>query len=360
MIFKCVVTLVLSLVCLSFAVGLGVFGPFVIVFLGIVLSVMWTPHLGEWLARPITGLFDGGNQEVDPHPFYSIAIAKRKLGKSTEAILEIHKQLERFPTDFEGQMLIAGIQAEDQKDLPGADISIQRICNQAGHPPRSVAYALTSLADWHLKIAQDNEAARGALEKIIEKFPGTEFALQASQRLAHLGSTEHLLAPYDRKKFAVAEGVEDMGLIVSGLQPHAPEIPPEQQAADFVKQLELHPLDMEVREKLAMLYARHYRRLELAADQLEQMIQTPNQPPKLVAHWLNLLADFQIQLAGNYAAARTALERIVELDPDVAAAQVAQRRIEYLKLELKGQKESQATKLGSYEDDIGLKADLPR
>jgi hypothetical protein len=79
-----------------------------------------------------------------------------------------------------------------------------------------------------------------------------------------------------------------------------------------------------------------------------------------VAHWLNQLADFQIKLAGDYNGAKATLERLIKTFPDSAAAQVAQRRIEHLKLELKGQKESQAMKLGSYESDIGLKYGSPR
>jgi outer membrane protein assembly factor BamD (BamD/ComL family) len=326
---------------------------------GIVLSIIWTPQIGALVSSPLTDIFDGGSEEPEPHPFYSIALAKRKTGKFTEAIAEIRKQLDKFPTDFEGQMLVAEIQAEDQKDLPGADITIQRICNQQGHPPRSVAYALMSLADWHLKYAQDNEAARAALEKIIEKFPETEFALQASQRIAHLADREHLLAPHDRRNIEVVEGMRDMGLLAAGLHSKAPEIPPEQQAVDYVKHLQQYPLDMEVREKLAMIYANHYQRLDLASNQLEQMIQTPNQPLKLVARWLNLLTDFQIRLGGNYDTARDALERIIKNFPNAAVAEVARRRIDLLKLELKGKDKSQDVKLGSYEDDVGLKYGSP-
>jgi hypothetical protein len=62
----------------------------------------------------------------------------------------------------------------------------------------------------------------------------------------------------------------------------APFAPTEQEpgrvAAEYVKHLEEHPLDTDVRERLAVLYADHYHRLDLAADQLEQMITLPNQP----------------------------------------------------------------------------------
>ena len=57
---------------------------------------------------------------------------------------------------------------------------------------------------------------------------------------------------------------------------------PGEAAAAYVRHLEQHPLDMEAREKLAVLYAGHFKRLDLAASELEQMIAQPNQPPKLV------------------------------------------------------------------------------
>src|SRR5690348_18087515 len=58
----------------------------------------------------------------------------------------------------------------------------------------------------------------------------------------------------------------------------------------FRSHLEQHPLDTEAREKLAVIYADHYHRLDMATDELEQLIQQPNQPSRLVVRWLNLLA----------------------------------------------------------------------
>jgi len=122
-----------------------------------------------------------------------------------------------------------------------------------------------------------------------------------------------------------------------------------------VKHLAEHPMDSEAREKLALIYADHYQRLDLAADQLEQLIQQTNQPAKQVVHWLNLLADLQIKHATDPAAARQTLQRIIDKFPGLAAASNAQRRLDLLKLELKGNEKSQAVRLGSYEQNIGLR-----
>ena len=122
-----------------------------------------------------------------------------------------------------------------------------------------------------------------------------------------------------------------------------------------MKHLAEHPQDSEAREKLALIYAHHYQRLDLAADQLEQLIQQPNQPAKQVVHWLNLLADLQLKYASDLVAARQALQRIIDQYPGLAAAENAQRRMDILKLELKGKEKGQAVALGSYEQNIGLK-----
>jgi hypothetical protein len=137
-------------------------------------------------------------------------------------------------------------------------------------------------------------------------------------------------------------------------------IEPDKLVADYVKHLEQHPLDLEIREKLAIIYADHYRRLDLATGELKQLIEYPHQPAKRVAHWLNLLADLQIRHGADYDTARQTLEKIVEGFPEAAVAELARARLARLKLELKGQEKTPGVKLGVYEQNIGLKPTSPR
>jgi tetratricopeptide (TPR) repeat protein len=252
-------------------------------------------------------------------------------------------------------MLIAQIQAEDLKDLPGAELTIDHFCAQPGHAPQNIVFALYSLADWHLQITKDRDAARRHLERIIEMFPESEFALGAAHRIAHLGSAEMLLAPHERRKFIVAEGPQNLGLLRERAQTEPTELDPEQVAAECVKHLEQHPQDTEAREKLAIIYADHYHRLDMATGELEQMIGQPNQPGRLVVHWLNVLADLQIRGGAGFEAVQQTLQRIVDRDPKAAHAEIARHRLALLKLEMKSKEQSQAVKLGSYEQNIGLK-----
>ena len=81
-----------------------------------------------------------------------------------------------------------------------------------------VAAAFTQLADWHLKISADAEGARGGplRRDIVARFPDTEAALMAEQRLAHLSEAEQMLeAKRDRRNIELPEGVESVGLLDS-------------------------------------------------------------------------------------------------------------------------------------------------
>jgi hypothetical protein len=118
-------------------------------------------------------------------------------------------------------------------------------------------------------------------------------------------------------------------------------------------------LDVEAREQLALLYAFEFHQLDLAAAQFEQLIACPNLPPKQTVHWLNQLADVQVRIGGDRAAAEATLKRILELYPGSAFAAQAESRIMTLPNELRGQRESAPIKMGEYEQRLGLKMKPP-
>ena len=158
--------------------------------IGVVLSILWAPHIGRLVAKPLTSSIDGGDEEVEARPFYSIALSRRMAGRYDDALQEIQVQLEKFPNDYEGLMLSAAISAENLNDLPHAEVIVQRFINRPQLPPGQVAGALNSLADWHLRYGQDPEAARQALEQIVQRMPDTPMAATSQQRIAHLATTQ--------------------------------------------------------------------------------------------------------------------------------------------------------------------------
>ncbi len=328
-------------------------------FAGLFLAMVWVPVITDFVARKIGSLYDGGDAEIEAKPYYSVFQANRTKGKYFEALAEVRRQLDKFPTNFEGQMLLAELQAENLNDLPGAEVTVHRFCQQPGHPPLNTAYALNKLADWHLALAKDRDSARKALEKIIELLPDSEMALQAAQRIARLADTDTLLAAHQRQKVVVKKGVDNLGLLQAQDHLKPAETDPAQVASDYVKHLEKHPLDTHAREKLAVIYAGHYHRLDLALDQFEQLVQQPNQPAKNVVRWLNQMADLQVQENAEFNQIRDTLKRIMDLYPDQAAGETARRRIETLRLEMRSKDKHRQVQLGTYEQNIGLKQNSP-
>src|ERR1043166_3149867 len=317
----------------------------------ILFSIMWTESIGSILMGPLLAAFDGGNEENDPTPLYSTAEALRKRGRYRESIYAIQEQLQKFPTDFTGQMMLAEIQAENMNDMEAAETTIHRFCEQPDHSPSNVAFALNTLADWQLKHRQDAEAAEQALEKIVELLPGGEYERGALNRIAHLATTEQLVRAREPAMVKMKQGVEYLSRL--NLEEQRDLLPKEkemkQEAAELVAHLDLHPLDHEARERLAVIYAREYGRVDFAAEQIEQLVALPNESPKHIARWLNLLADLQVEVTGKTELAEATLRRIIELFPNQSQAELARARIDALPLELRRYETTRVVKFGASE-----------
>lgn len=358
-----VVGYILKSVVPAFAAGgqMALGGLVSMLFLGGILAATWRHSIIELIASPFMSLYDGGNEEIEAKPYYSIATTQRKKGNYAVAVAEVRKQLEKFPDDFEGVMLLASIHAENLNDLTAADTVLNRFCEGKKVADVHVAAAWTAMADWHLKHGVDADSARVSLEKIIARFPGTELALKAEQRLAHLGATEKILMEqHDRPKIQMREGAKNIGLLDSTEFLKPKEIEPGKLAAAYVKQLEAHPHDSDTREKLATIYARDFQRLDLATMELGHLIKESRHSPKQIAGWLNLLANFQVELGEDINTVRATLMQIVDNYPGLPIADVTRRRLERLNSEFKGkEKSAPGVQLGEYEQNIGLKYGRP-
>src|SRR4029077_19201226 len=131
--------------------------------------------------------------------------------------------------------------------LQAAENTLNRFCALPKSPEKQVAAAWTTMADWHLKIGVDVDSARASLQKILERYPGTEISLRAEQRMAHLGGTEKILMEHhDRPRVVLPEGARNIGLMDSTEFLKPQEIDPGRLAAAHVKHLETHPHDSEV------------------------------------------------------------------------------------------------------------------
>jgi tetratricopeptide (TPR) repeat protein len=315
-------------------------------------ALIWAPSLSETVGGFFGQLYDDGDRQPELRALYSIAEAKRKHGDYHEAIAEVRAQLDKFPHDFDGWMMLAEIQAENLHDLPAATESVERIATQPGIPPGKVAFAFHRLADWRWRLGRDPEAVRLAFARIIELFPDSAEAHLAQQRLAHVAGAEMLPGAQTQAPLALPQGDERLGLREDTAHLRRKELDPAAHATELVRQLERFPSDNQAREELAAVYAFELHRVDLAVDQLEQLLAQPYVTISRAARWLNLLADIQVKEADDCAAAQQTLERLIALEPEGAAAELARQRLRTLGLEARGKQKSQAIKLGSREQEL--------
>ncbi len=352
LIAKWVVSSLMILVIGAAALTAGPFAPLLVLPPSIILAIMWAPNIGATLASPLTNAIDGGDVAPEEKALYSIAQSHRIHSRFPEAIAEIEKQLERYPQDFEGQMLLASIQVENLGNLAAAEAIIEQILEQKRHTPGQVFGALSTLADWHLKYGESRAAARADFERARQLFPNTDLALMASQRIASLsGEGGH---KSEGHQIFVQVGSHEIGLHVAASPEPPQEESPATIAGNYVKHLKQHPDDWSTREKLAAIYMEHYHRLDMAVGELEQLIATPHQNSKNVVRWLNTIADYQVAQS-DIEAARKTLQRISDLYPRTAAATQADSRKVRL-MDTSKAKRSGGLVLGNYDKDIGLKS----
>lgn len=278
-------------------------------------------------------------------PMYSRAIARMKFGKYNEAEREVLRQLEKCEDDFEGWMLLAELYARHFHELPEADKTIRELCAQPNLSPVQVSIALNKLAEWHLTLGSDPDAACAALVELCKKLPATHFAEMAKQRIAQLPLTrEQLLEQREKKPIqlpALTDNLDD------GPAPAVAELSKrdaQRLCNGYVEKLKKDPNDVPPREKLAMLLAENLGKAELGIDQLQLLIDMPEQPEKKIAEWLSLMARWQLKHRQDTKAAKAILHRIIRDHPQTPHAFAAQRWLNLLDLDWKFDRPSASEK----------------
>lgn len=319
------------------------------------LFSLWHQTLFAMVASPITDAFDGGSRTEEARPFYYRALASKGRGEYLAAIEEVEAQLERFPTDAEGWMLKAGLEADGLGQPMLALATLDEFLRVAR--PEDRPAALFRQAELELDRMRRPEAARTRLERIVEEFDGTEAAVLARQKIARLPSggwaRGHALG--DREALEVTEHDARVGLsadLGAGLVPRGPA--PEDVRDQLLLQLEQHPGDTVAREELARWMADELSDPAGAQAQLEQLVGTPGAPDRDVARWLNIMADLHLRSATGLADARLVLERLVERMPGSPAADAAARRMALLRVEAGSRQETPRIRIRQKTGNMGL------
>jgi tetratricopeptide (TPR) repeat protein len=329
------------------------------------LGLAWTPTIANALASPLTAALSGDDTVAYEGPAYGQALAKRKRGQYEDAVEAVEAQLEQYPGDFDGLMLKASIQAENLDDLPAAVATIQETLEDPDRMRFNLPVALNKMADWQLTIAGDASAAKRTLETIREALPGSQAAQLVSQRLASLdasGESEAAAEDFNESYRHLVEESAAKDDFTGPLEiPRPVEVDPlqtdEAKLQTCLRRVALHPDSINNREELAALYVAHMKESALAIQQYEHLLTLPGTTIHQKAAWLNKVADIQIKSGETYESIRETLQLIISLNPKAAPAALAEQRIAYLRVEMRGvNKKSKKLQLGSYDEDVGLKS----
>jgi hypothetical protein len=300
---------------------------------------------------PLAAYAPGAMEIVKQSPLYARAIAKIKFGKYTEAELEVIRQLERCEDDFDGWMMLADLYANHFNDLREAEQVVLEVCSQPATTISQLAIALHRLADWQLKTASDPDAARRSLQIICDRCPGTHLAHMAQLRINQL--------PVSAAELRDQRHVKTIPLPALGDHLDAAPAAPlsaldRRKAAEMaslcVERLKHEPGNVSARERLARLLAERLDNVTQGIQQLNYLLDLPQQPDGQRAEWLGLIAAWQLKYLHDDLAGRHTLERILHQFPNTPAAIAARRRLQLMLT----QRREQAAKSAQTEKRIRL------
>lgn len=267
-------------------------------------------------------------------PLYSRAITKMHSDNYKYAELAVIEELEKSEEDFNGWMMLADLYANHFGDLAGAERIIRDTCALPQATASEICVAFQRLADWHLKLANDPVAARGSLEEISRRFPDTHMSRMALMRLNQL--------PRNREDWLESQVHKPISLPALGNHLDLPAesadsvIDRKQAAAranECVRRLQIDPDNTVIREELARILAERLDKVASAIEQIELLLNMPGISADRAAHWMGLLAAWQIKYQGEAEAGRATLERIISRYPQSSQAFGARRRITLMDLE---------------------------
>jgi len=278
------------------------------------------------MLAPIAGYAPGILMVKKLPPMYARAIAKIKFGKYTEAEWELIQQLEKAEDDFQGWMMMAELYALHFKDVDEAEQTILEICDNPTVTKSQISIALHKLADWHLSIGENPDAARRALQMVQDRCKGTHLARMAQLRLQQIPATQSELREQKTAEPIPLPALGDT-LEESGIDSEQDLRKAQETAKNCIERLKQDPNNTHTRERLARALAEHLGRPDDGIEQLSQLLDMPEQLDSKRAEWLSLQAAWQLKYKSDRDKGRELLKRLVREFPGTAQAFAAEQRL---------------------------------
>ena len=105
--------------------GGGKIGALLMIAPLVLVGMLWIGPMMDYLGGNAINSLLGGGERLEAKPLYSMAEAKWRQGKAKLAVELIDDELEKFPCDFDGQMLKSQIQMESLHDFPSAECTLR-------------------------------------------------------------------------------------------------------------------------------------------------------------------------------------------------------------------------------------------
>ena len=326
------------------------------------LAITLTPLIAEKIAAPFGSIFTGNPNEIEDRPIYGPAKSSRNQGDYNQSLHLIDLQLEKYPLDFDGLMLKAEIQAEDYLDFDSAKETLNIILNNSKQIRYHLPIVFNKLADWQIKLFNDNNGARQSLERICTEYPDTKAAQLAQQRIASMKfynesktKESNINDTYQNLvKESLSKDYENEPLDFPESKKQSEDN--ENLLIECLRRVKEYPNSIINREELARYYCVQTKEWPLAIEQYELLISMSGSSKSQHAAWLNKIVDIQVKSGTTIEEAKSTLSRIIEIDPISAAAEKAKRRIMHLSLEFRSvKKKNTPLKLERRDEDLGLK-----
>ena len=270
----------------------------------------------------------------DPRPMYSRAIAKLKLGKYNDAEWEVIQQLDNFEDDFDGWMLLAELYATRFNDLSGATQVISDLISQSNLNRMQISVATHRLADWHLKFREDPDSARTILEELCRSCPGGHIEKMARTRIDRLPRTKEAFREEQMRKPIHLPALREP--IKSPRESRTPSMGAHQATAlanRCVEELTRDPNNISKREEFARILADHLGKFDSAIQQIELLMDIPDQSEGKYAEWLSLLGSWELQSDREGTSAKKILKQLIRRFPTSPQAFAAQRRLSLMEMD---------------------------
>lgn len=331
--------------------------PLIGALFGLGLAIIWGKPLILLVTKPFLDPFMP-SEELEASANFSPAIRMRNQGLYSQALESIDKELEEFPTNIQGHLLKAQIWAKHRQEPTEALAILEEYLAKDPLPSvGSQIVALTQLAEISLNYLKDKSRAKAYFQIIVERFPDSEAANEAEQRIAQLSIATATKATEPIKKLTVTNDNRDYGLefgrdyVHENLKKSVDDL----SLDDLAAHLHEHPKNFSARRELVQRLAFEADDPSEAMRFIQEALEIPHQSIKQRADWYHLLVDIQIRKLQNITAAQLTLKRLINEDPDCAMAEIAKKRIAMLKREMDVLQNKSVIQIGEYEQDIGIK-----